>query len=121
MFRSQNFLAQEQHLHKTHEPGSEEYLTDLREILQRHLSRFSDELVADVFEYAFSRGDDTSHSVRLIADIIDLLWMQYDDHNDPFSLQEWEYVRDLINENALELDMELVQYVMERVVEHNAI
>ncbi len=121
MFRSQNFLAQEQHLHKIHEPGSDGYLTALREILARHLSRFSDELVADIFDYAVGRKSETSESARLIADIIDLLWMEYDDHNDPFSLPEWEYVRDLINENALDLDMDLVQYVMERVVEHNAI
>jgi hypothetical protein len=121
MFRSQNFLAQEQHLHKNHEPGSEAYLTALQDILKRHLSRFSDELVADVFDYATGRGGDTAQSARLIADIIDLLWMQYDDRNDPFSLQDWEYVRDLINENALDLDMDLVQYVMERVVDHNAI
>ncbi|MFA7566023.1 MAG: hypothetical protein WCY01_03285 [Alkalispirochaeta sp.] len=121
MFHSQNFLAQERHLHKSHPPDSDGYFRALREALGRHLSQFSDEMVSDTFDFAIARGTDTAEAIQLMADIIDLLWMQYDDQNDPFVIQDWEYVRELINENATELDMDLVQYVMERVVDHGAI
>lgn len=121
MFRSQNFLAQEQHLQKTHPPDSEEYFAALAELITRHLRSFPESMTSDIMDYAIANSDDTESAVRLIADVIDLLWMQYDDHNDPFTHPQWEYIRDVTNEYALDLDMPLVQYIMERVVDHGAI
>lgn len=121
MFRSQNFLAQEQHLQKTHTLESDEYFTALRGLMGRHLNRLPETMVTDILDFAVERGEDAEDTVRLVADLIDLFWMQYDDRADPFTPEEWRYVRDLVDAYALELEMPLVQYIMERVVEHGEI
>lgn len=121
MFRSQNFLTQEQHLHKTLSPESEEYLPALREIMDRHLRQFPESMVSDILDNALAVSADTERAVTRIADTIDLLWMQYDDQNDPFTSEDWQYIRDVVDAYAVELDMPLIQYIMERVVAHNAL
>ncbi|MFP4151939.1 MAG: hypothetical protein ACLFSV_03795 [Alkalispirochaeta sp.] len=121
MFRSQNFLAQEQHLHKKVSPGSEEYLNALRSLMLRQLSQFPEALVVDIMDYAVTNNEENSEAVRVIAEMIDLFWMQYDDRADPLGGTDWEFLRDTIDAYALDLDMNLVQYVMERVVDHHAL
>lgn len=121
MFHSQNFLAQERHLHKTYTPNTEEYFTALREIMDRHLRQFPESLVTDLLDHAVANSEDAEQLVTRIADTIDLLWMQYDDQNDPFTQNDWHFVRELVDAYAVELEMPLVQYIMERVVEHDAL
>lgn len=67
------------------------------------------------------RFDDRDALVQRLADLVDLLWMEYDGDADPLERQDWEVVRDVVDEYAPELEMDLVQYVMERVVEHRAL
>jgi len=121
MFRSQNFLAQEQHLHKKVSPGTDEYLNALRSLMLRQLSQFPESLVVDIMDYAVANNEENGEAIRVIAEMIDLLWMQYDDRADPLGPTDWEFLRDTIDAYALELNMDLVQYVMERVVDHHAL
>lgn len=64
---------------------------------------------------------DHERFAQTLADIVDLLWMQYDDAADPLETEEWRLLRDLVDQYAAELDMPLIEYVMTRVVDHRAL
>ena len=121
MFRSQNFLAQEKRVHKDVQRGTDEYRSAVLSLVARHLNQLPEEMANEVFDYAFQKDSEAGTPATTIADMIDLLWMQYDDQNDPLDENDWRFIRDLTDQFAIELEMTLVQYIMERVVDHKAI
>ena len=112
MFRSQAFLKQ---LRSSNEGGD---VDSFRRFLPALPEGMADDLYAGVEERI---GSEEERFRRTLADIIDLMWMQYDDTHDPLAHEDWLLVRDLIDQYAIDLDMARVEYVMERVVSHRAL
>ncbi|MDR1317367.1 MAG: hypothetical protein LBK13_10900 [Spirochaetales bacterium] len=51
---------------------------------------------------------------------IDLFWMDYSSPSDPFSLEDWQFLRDEVSASAGELDLDILQYIMQQILEHGA-
>lgn len=51
-----------------------------------------------------------------LADVVDLFGLSLPEHEDPFADEELAYLGELVSDFALDLDMDLVAYVMRRVV-----
>lgn len=96
-------------------------LPRVEELFLRHAPALPGGMAAAVFTHAVETGEATEDLPQRLADLVDLLWMQYDDEADPLRREDWVVLRDLVDENAAELDLPLVQYIMERVVSHHAI
>ena len=87
----------------------------------RHAPDLPNGMASEVFLHAVQSDRPPEELPQHLADMVDLLWMQYDDEADPLQQDDWLVLRDLVDENAVELDLALVQYIMERVVSHHAI
>ncbi|TVR72094.1 MAG: hypothetical protein EA427_03620 [Spirochaetaceae bacterium] len=115
MYRSSSFIKQ---CHRLDSPDRA-----LEELFLRHLPRLPRGIGLELYRHATQsdRGTDRDQLHQLLADMVDLLWMEYDDEANPLTREDWEVLRDLIDEHAQELDLNLVQYVMERVVSNRAL
>ena len=112
MYRSQQFYNQ---LKKSTPETRKE------ELFRKAVSHVPTALASELFE-AISREITVGNRPdTLYGDVIDLLHQDYDERDDPLTPGDWDLLRDLINDYALELELSLVQYVMERVVERGRI
>ncbi|MDC7233281.1 MAG: hypothetical protein PQJ58_08610 [Spirochaetales bacterium] len=99
--------------------SSPELLEQIKELFGRSLGQ-PEELALDIFDYIMAGGDlEDSHVTRL-SDMIDLFQMDYDEGFNSLETEDWSYLKDLVNGWALEMDMDVVTYVMQRVVDAGA-
>jgi len=59
--------------------------------------------------------------LTILGDVVDLMFTDYDDEADPLASEDWEAIRDIVSAYAVDLDMDLVNYVMKRIVSHGEI
>lgn len=121
MFHSRSFIAHAQKARKHHGADETAVAADLENQFTRQLSHLPAELTADLFSHCMGSREEFDARVQVLADILDLMYQQYDDEADPLTVADWEVLRETIDQYALDLDMSLVQYVMERVVSHHAL
>lgn len=121
MFHSRSFMAHAQKTRKHHRDDPDAIERDLEAYFIRQVPQVGNELAADLFAHIWQSRSDFTDRTQSLGDILDLLFQQYDDETDPLTQEDWEVLRDSIDQHALDLDMSLVQYVMERVVAHHAI
>ena len=112
-------------LPRTHPDASPEERIDLaRAGFAGCLSGFPAGLVDDLFEYSHDKnapllqadGTLPEYSERLGA-MLDLFLQDYDKQGDPLSREDWEFVRESIDAFAVDMDMNVVNYVMALIVE----
>ncbi len=60
-------------------------------------------------------------SAYSLGPFIDVFWMEYDAKEDPLSGDDWVFLRETVNEAAGELDLKILTYVMQLIVEHGKI
>ena len=121
MFHSRSFITHVSKL-KKHTGGDEaSFVRALEEQFTRQLSHLPADLTADMFGHCTTTRTSADEQIQVLADMLDLMHQQYDDDADPLTVEDWQALRDIIDQYALDLQMELVQYVMERVVSHRAL
>lgn len=99
--------------------SSPELLDEIKELFIKSMDQPED-LSLDIFDYILDgREFEDSHAVRL-ADMVDLFQMNYDAGFNSLVMNDWSYLKDLINEWAMEMDMDVVTYVMQNVVDAGA-
>jgi len=76
-------------------------------------------MVNEIFAYGWEKTSEGRNEI--LCDFCDLLLLDYDELSDPLTQEDWEFISDVISEYSTVLDMELVEYVMMRVVEHKAL
>jgi hypothetical protein len=123
MYRSDRFEREFHRILKehNHDMNAPQVGTRAERLFASHLRGYPSPFVSELFAYALDRVEQGTAEVSLFGVIIDLLWRDYDDQGDPLSSQDWEFLRDLVDEYAGDLDMAAIQYIMERVVSHGAI
>ncbi|WP_455381737.1 hypothetical protein [Salinispira pacifica] len=124
MFASERFRRRVNRIRKEFRNASEEDVQ--RELLRAFdlvLSHIPEDMRADLFQYFLDRRPErTDRFPDLLAyseylgDVIDLFNLDYDEEHDPLLPDDWEYIRDTVSDFALDLDMNLVNYVMQLVV-----
>lgn len=99
--------------------NSPELVLELNEMFTKSLGQPED-MALDLFEHVLDRKDlEDSHIVRL-SDMVDLFQMNYDDGFNSLEIDDWKYMKDLVNGWALEMDMDIVTYVMQHIVDAGA-
>ncbi len=92
----------------------------LRTLLGRSLRGLPDDLLSGIAERwsVLSRGSGGSARARAWLDAVCLLaLMDYDD-DPPLEREDWAEIRELFSAEAETLDMDLLSYVLERVLDH---
>jgi hypothetical protein len=129
MHPSERFLGKLRHIKKQ---GDELEPDSLRaqvwDAFHHSLSGVPPEMAEELFEYFYDRAvpDETPFYVAverlsLLGDVVDLFYADYDDEADPLAESDWIALRDIVSSYAVTLDMELVNYIMKRVLDHGAI
>lgn len=125
MYGSERFRRRIAKIPKSHPDATEAQRIDIaRSGFAGCLAGFPEGLVDDLFEYFHDRnaallqqnGTLDRYSDRLGA-ALDLFLLDYDTGTDPFSREDWEFVRESVNAFAVEMDMNVVNYVMALIVE----
>jgi len=83
------------------------------------LGKLPKAMINEIFAYGWEKTNEGRD--QILGDFCDLLLLDYDELNDPLSLEDWEFISDVISEYGTVIDMDLVEYVMMRVVEHKAL
>lgn len=127
MFQSSAFQKQLRKIDSTAADKDEDRVVEeVRSAFEHSLSFLPEPMQAELFDF-FSRkyrADASSYTVDdalFLGEVIDLFTGEYDDEKDPFDSEDWDFVKDSIDENALELDMQIVNYVMKLVVDKGAL
>ena len=89
------------------------------EIFAKPLNRLPRPLVNEIFAFAWPRTLESNPDI--LGDFCDLFLRDYDEVTDPLELQDWEFVSDLVNEYGTVLEIDLIEYIMMRVLEHKAL
>lgn len=129
MFTSERFLGRLAKLRKAHrEEPLDRQISLVRDAFVPMLTGLPPGLVDELYELVTERiversgGEDPFfHDARYFADVADLFSLQYDEKNDPLHADDWKLIGELVNDYALDLDMETVNYVMRLVVDHHGI
>ncbi|MFP4566695.1 MAG: hypothetical protein ACLFNX_09355 [Spirochaetaceae bacterium] len=101
-------------------------IDEIRGAFSASLSFLPEPMRAELFDHfsAKYRAEASSYTVDdalFLGDVIDLFSGAYDDEQDPLDAEDWDFVKDIIDENALELDMDTINYVMKLVVDKGAL
>jgi hypothetical protein len=127
MFPSERFLARISKFRKSSrtEPV-EQQVAAIRESFMELNQHLPTGIVDELFE-CFAAGlvdgpeDSAFDRCGKLGDMMDVLHEQYDSENDPLATQDWAAIGSVISDNAFDLDMNLVTYVMKLAVDHKAI
>ena len=104
---------------KYHFKNTPQLLDELKVLFSENLGQPGD-LALDVWDYVLDCGDlEDSHILRL-SDMVDLFQMDYDDRFNSLSRDDWKYLKDLVNGWAAEMNMDIVSYIMQRIMDRGA-
>ena len=100
----------------------EQFLDDVRSAFGTSLVFLPEPMQAELFDYFSGKyraeeGVYTVDDALFLGEVIDLFTGDYNEESDPLDSEDWDFVKDVIDENAIELDMQLVNYVMKLVVD----
>lgn len=123
MFRSNRFDTDLIRLLRQHGNDIEalDFQKQADDLFSSHLRNLPAPFVGELFAHGLERIRNGEADLDLLGTFIDLLWQDYDDTSDPLSPGDWSVLRDLVDEHAVDLDMGLMHYIMERVVSHGKI
>lgn len=118
MYTSDRFQKEFRKLRKSE--TSEDFFSELERRFLRYLPGVPRELGQELFSHCYARWEEGSGEL-IFGDVLDLMQQQYDEENDPLSKEDWETIREIVSTYAVDLDMHLVTYIMQLVVErgHN--
>lgn len=75
---------------------------------------FSEDLASEIFSRFVTYSDrEFKDALYHLVNLFELFEENYDTENDPFSDEEWEYIKMIVNDSTDELGMDLVQYIMQ--------
>lgn len=121
MFHSRGFTARATRLQKDHRDNPDGFTSALEDLFVASVRQVPEQMARDLAAHGSASRPEQDDRLQLLADMVDLLHQQYDEQADPLTTEDWAVLRDVVDEHAVDLDMELVQYVMERVVSHHAL
>jgi 5'-deoxynucleotidase YfbR-like HD superfamily hydrolase len=112
------FLRQYKRVSKKHSGELSKMIPDLKELFSSLLKDFPSDMVFDLIE-KFIKDDSSENDIQRAADIIDLYNEELDGENSDLSLEDWFYLKELVNSYAEDLDIEWVAYVMQLLLDKN--
>ena len=93
----------------------------VRRSFLRGMPNLPEEVLADLFDYFRSvyGGDsgDTEELKQKLSAVVALFCEDYSEEDCAFSLEDWKNLAEIVNESALDLDDNLIMYIMRWAVE----
>ncbi|MFP4330010.1 MAG: hypothetical protein ACLFP6_04760 [Spirochaetaceae bacterium] len=114
MYTSDRFHKEFRRLRKS--ASEQEFPGQLEQRFQRFLPGLPPELTQELFAHCYERWEQGAGDL-IFGDVLDLMQQQYDEQNDPLTPQDWESIRDIVSSYAVDIDMHLLTYIMQLVVE----
>ncbi len=75
---------------------------------------FNEDVATEIFNRFVTDSDrEFKDALYNLVNVLELFEENYDVENDPLSDDEWEYLKLIINESTDELDIDLVKYIMQ--------
>jgi hypothetical protein len=105
---------------------TDRFIGDVQAAFASTLAFLPEPMQAELFDYfagKYRAVEDryTVDDALFLGEVVDLFTGEYDEESDPLDDEDWDFVKDVIDENALELDMETMNYVMKLVVDKGAL
>ncbi|MDC7221821.1 MAG: hypothetical protein PQJ59_17955 [Spirochaetales bacterium] len=91
---------------------------ELREVLTRLLGGFPSEMAREGADY-FLPGNSVEEEVQKGADLLDLHNEELEGDKAYFTAEDWNFLKELINAYAEDLDMEWVAYAMQFLLDRD--
>ena len=113
---SNEFNRSCKHLRKKYQyECTEEFLKELEELFKKALG-LPEDFSSELMDYCYPGSEVDDKYFDKLADMVDIFNMEYDENVDTLEKEDWIYLKDLVNSWALDMDMDLVTYVMQLVV-----
>ena len=97
----------------------------LEESFTMCMKDFPEEVQYDLLNYAIEQyltGPEAFDDVaERLQRYIELFEMNFDNYPGDLPDKDWELIRDVVNESALDMDTKLVAYIMQKIVERGLI
>ena len=94
---------------------SDAFMDDLKDLFIRAIGQ-PDEFSLELMEYCCPDSSLEDKQFDKLSDMVDLFQMDYDESFDRLEKEDWSYLKELVNSWAMDMDMDLVTYVMQFVV-----
>ncbi len=115
MYRSASFARTLSQLKKT-TSGPEALEAAAREAFEAACTPLPVPMRDELFAYAWDLMVSGERDEEVLGTLVDLVWEDYDDRNDPLESDDWLFLGDLIDAYAADMDVPRIQYIMERIV-----
>ena len=103
------------------------FITEIRNAFFHHLSFLPGEMLFDLFHYfleAYTEGmdpyEDFDRLSEKLLDVTDLFAGNYNDDAGTITDQEIDYIKEAVNDFALQIDDETVFYIMQKAMERGS-
>ena len=93
-----------------------EFMNDLQELFVKALGQPED-FSLELMEYCCPGNLPEDRHFDKLADMVDLFQMDYDESFDRLEQEDWAYLKELVNSWAMDMDMDIVTYIMQLVVD----
>ena len=128
MFQSERFLGRLAKLRKDHRTADHDRQIELvHEAFLGLLPQLPASMAEELFDafseqiVARSSGSAFFDDAAYLADVADVIAGEYDARNDPIVAEDWKLLGEIVNDYALDLDMDSVTYIMALVVDHGGV
>ena len=74
-----------------------------------------DTLKYDLFNH-FAETYEIREAADLLSRVVELFEMDYEKHDDLFTLADWDLIREAVSDCAIEIDHKVLTYVMKLIV-----
>lgn len=109
---------------KDREEPLESKRNKIRDLFTAAVPDIPENMAKELFAYYLTRTGDSVENLRNLAyhlvDVADLFSEDYDTRNNPLDEGEWRMIRDLTNAYAVNIEEDILTYVMRLVIANGA-
>ncbi|RKX78642.1 MAG: hypothetical protein DRP87_05600 [Spirochaetes bacterium] len=122
MIPSEHFYKKAKKILATGSITNDEALTEeVRKQFFKTLGELPETMKYDLFLFYRYFCSDLNSLTEKLSALIDIFNMEYDEGLDKLEKEEWIFLKDVVSENALEIDDKTLMYVMKLVVEKGGV
>jgi hypothetical protein len=103
---------------KNHDKQLDEYKNELKTVFINCFNYLSKDISEEIY-YKFVTDSQREFKEALynMVNIFELFEENYDLENDPLNQEEWDFIKILINESSDDLDIDLIKYIMQVILD----
>lgn len=99
--------------------STEDFKDDLSELFVNAIGEGED-FSLELFDYCLKSDSVEDKDIERLSDMVDLFLLDYNNDYNRLALEDWVFLKDLVNVWALEMNMDTVTYIMQQVMDAGA-